>query len=377
MAFPWNRSDSSPEMLPADRRSRARNRRNRQDEATRENTRLAEERRHQRLVWAIGTGLILIIAGVIAAGYYEKFFRPPRVWAGNVRDVEFTMGDLVERIRVLQGLTGQVDLSVVPFEYLQNQLNAEILRQASPGLGISITDEDIDRALRAQFLPQAAVGDQVAAGQLDQEFRQNYSAFLTRTGLSESEYHVILEEQIAELQLRHILAESIPETADQVEVEWIRLDPTGNVEPMEVRERLDIQKFGQVAAEVGTPDQYVNDVGYVGWVPQGAFPGLDGMLFGDGETSEDLLSEGEISVPVSTVDGIYIVHKLTTEDGRDINDLMRGRLLFQAVHQWQMDQLTRGSKEGWLKMNFNSKWYSWVAEQVGISAPRHTQGVPR
>ena len=132
-----------------------------------------------------------------------------------------------------------------------------------------------------------------------------------------------------------------------------------------------------LSEQIPTMTAYANDVGYVGWVPQGAFPGLDGILFGDEETSADLLAEGEVSVPVSTVDGIYIVHKLATEEGRDITDVMRGRLLFQAVHQWQMEQLTRGSKEGWLKMNFNSKWYSWVAEQVGISAPRHTQGVSR
>ena len=83
-------------------------------------------------MWAIGSALVLIVIGVIAAGFYEKFYRPPRVQAGSVRNVEFTMGNLVERIRVVQGVEGQVDLSRDPFEYLQNLLNAEILRQASP-----------------------------------------------------------------------------------------------------------------------------------------------------------------------------------------------------------------------------------------------------
>ena len=374
MAFPWNRSDSKPQMLPDERRRRGLSRRNRQEEAGRENTRLAQERKHQRLVWAIGTALIMVIAAVVAAGYYNQFFHPPRVWAGNVRDVEFTMGDLVERIRVLQGLTGQVDLSVVPFEYLQNQLIAEILRQASPGLGISITDEDLDEALRAQFLPEAAAGDQVAAGQLEQEFRQNYSAYLTRTGLSNADYRIILEERLAEFQLRAILAASIEETGEQVELEWIFLEPAGNVLPLEVRERLDIEEFRVVAAEVSMPDGFADSSGYVGWVPRNAFPDLDDVIFGNDERGVDPLEVGEISRPVGTLDGIYIVHKLSPAEDREITVDMRLKLLSQVTRQWELDQLTRGSEEGWLRMNFNSKWYAWVADQVGISAPRTFQG---
>jgi parvulin-like peptidyl-prolyl isomerase len=374
MAFPWNRRDPSPGILPQERRRRSRNRRDRREEAVRESAKLSQEKKHQRLVWAIGSALILIIAGVVAAGFYQQFYHPPRVWAGNVRDVEFTMGDLVERIRVLQGLTGQVDLSIVPFEYLQNQLIAEILRQASPGMGINITAEDLDEALRDQFLPRAAAGDEVAPGQLDEEFRQSYSAYLTRTGLSDEEYRVILEEQIAQFQLRTILAASIAAAGEQVEVEWIRLEPTGTVIPAEVRSRLDIEEFGAVAAEVGTPDGFAGPSGYVGWVPRGAFPDLDEVMFGDEESEVEPLAVGDISPPFSTFEGIYIIHKLSPAEDREISDRMRSKLLSQVTRQWELDQLATGSQEGWLKMNFNSKWYAWVAEQVKISAPRTPQG---
>ena len=374
MAFPWNRRDSSPQMLPSERRRRSRSRRDRQEEAGRENTRLTQEKKHQRLVWAIFTVLIMVISGVVAAGVYDKYIHPPRVWAGSVRDVEFTMGDLVDRIQVLQGLTGQVDLSIVPFEYLQNQLIAEILRQASPGLGINITDEDLDKALRDQFLPEATAGEQVAPGQLEQEFEQNYSAYLTRTDLSDVDYRIILEEQLAEFQLRSILAASIGETGEQVEVEWIFLEPTGNVLPLEVRERLDIEEFGVVAAEVSVPDGFANGSGYVGWVPKNAFPDLDFVLFGDEENEVEALEVGEISRPVATLDGIYIVHKLSGAEDREITVAMRVKLLAQVTRQWELDQLTRGAEEGWLRMNFNSELYAWVAQQVNISAPRTFRG---
>ena len=99
-------------------------------------------RNRGRFLWSFGIGalLVAVIIGVVLVGYYREFYHPPRVWAGSVNSVEFSMGDLVQRIRVLQGVNryqgGRVDLSRVPFEYMQNLINAEILRQRAPELGI-------------------------------------------------------------------------------------------------------------------------------------------------------------------------------------------------------------------------------------------------
>ena len=136
MAFPWSRSDSADEALPGDRRRRARGRRVRQEEARRDSSRATFERRHQRVAFAIGGALLLVIVGILAFGVYQEFYKPPRVWAGRVNNVEFTMGDLVQRIRVEQGLAGRVDLSRRPFEVLQDLVNAEVLRQQAKILGV-------------------------------------------------------------------------------------------------------------------------------------------------------------------------------------------------------------------------------------------------
>ena len=153
MVFPWNRGGSAAtDVAPAEGRRRSRTRRSRRDEARAEPSRLNRERRHQRIAVGVAGALMLIIFGIVAFGFYEEFYKPPRVWAGSVGEVEFTMGDLVERIRVLQGLSGQVDLSTIPFEYLRDMLNAQVLRRASPGLGINITDEDVEEGLKKPVL---------------------------------------------------------------------------------------------------------------------------------------------------------------------------------------------------------------------------------
>ena len=380
MAFPWNRGDGQDQTAPADARRRARGRRARQEEARVESSRSTREQRHERLAWGIGAGLLVLVIGIVVFGFYQEFYRPPRVWAGSVRDQEFKMGDLVERIRVLQGLSGQVDLSTVPFEYLRNLLNAEVLRQAAPNLGFSLTDEDIDGVIRAQFYPAVPEGQQSDPGQLDEEFRNNYQIFLARTGLADTDFRVIVREQLALQQLGLMLGRSIPETTEQVEVEWIRSEIEGRIDVGAVRARLgsektgDGEEFAKVAGEVGVPGGFADQTGYVGWVPKGSFPDLDGALFGDEERDLPPLEVGEISGPIFTQDGIYIVHLLTGPTDREFSNQMRNKLNIELVTKWQTDQQLRGANEGWLRMNFNSKWYAWVADQVRLSAPRVAPG---
>ena len=380
MAFPWNRGDGQDQTAPADARRRARGRRARQEAARVESSRSTREKRHERLAWGIGAGLLVLVIGIVVFGFYQEFYRPPRVWAGSVRDQEFKMGDLVERIRVLQGLSGQVDLSTVPFEYLRDLLNAEVLRQAAPNLGFRLADEDIDGVIKAQFYPSVPEGQESDPGQLDQEFRNNYQIFLARTGLAAAEFRVIVQEQLALQQLGLMLGRTIPETTEQVEVEWIRSEIEGRIDVGAIRARLGSEKTGggeefvKVAGEVGIPAGFADRTGYVGWVPEGAFPELDGALFGDEERDIPPLEVGEISGPIFTQDGIYIVRLLTGPTDREFSNQMRNKLNIELVTKWQTNEQIRGANEGWLRMNFNSKWYAWVADQVRLSAPRVAPG---
>ena len=368
-----------------------------------------QERRRQRIAITLGAVLILIVATIIGWGYYQEFYRPPRELAGQIRDVRFTMGDLVDRIRVLQGRNryrgGRVDLSTVPFEYLQDMLQAEILRQAAPGLGFSVTEEDIDARLRRQFLPTPPEGQEVDAGQLDQEYENAFAQFRTATGLSEEEYRVLVEEELLRNYLFSFINASIPDEMEQVEVAWIRLELDGPVAPEEVRTRLARADFATVAAEVSAParQNFADREGYVGWIPQEAFPDLDNILFGNPDRDIEPLGVGEISEPQYTQDGVYIVRKIAGPEVRPLRGVetlfamdeaaldnltpeeqeelsreigVRGRLAQARVDQWFADQLALGSDDDWLTINFDSELYAWVADQVQLSAPRVEQPGP-
>ena len=382
MPFPWLGRLGAANAGRSGRRRNRRAQKRSQGEvsAPQEDIQVITQRRQRRIGGGIGSVLILTIIGVVLLGYYQEFYRPPRVWAGSVRNVEFTMGDLVARIRVLQGVNryqgGQVNLSRVPFEYLQNLVNAEILRQRSPVLGIQIQDDDIEQELRRQFLPTADPGEETDPGQLESEFRNSYGGYLTATGLSDADFRVIVEEQLAQRALALSLAQEIEPIQPHVEVQWIQIPMDGEILIDDVAQRLANEDFTRVAQELNSANQFADPNGYVGWVPKGAFPDLDDYLYGNEEDEIAALKPGLVSEPIFTADAHYLLKVLAAAEDRELNNTMGQKLLQENVLLWQREALVAGTTAGTVRMNFNSRLYDWVTNQVFITAPRIDRPTP-
>ncbi len=382
MPFPWLGRLGAANAGRSGRRRNRRAQKRSQGEvsAPQEDIQVITQRRQRRIGFGIGSVLILTIIGVVLLGYYQEFYRPPRVWAGSVRNVEFTMGDLVARIRVLQGVNryqgGQVNLTRVPFEYLQNLVNAEILRQQSPALGIQIQDDDIEQELRRQFLPTADPGEETDPGQLEREFRNSYGGYLTATGLSDADFRVIVEEQLVQRALALLLAQEIEPTQPHVEVQWIQIPVDGEILIGDVAQRLVNEDFTRVAQELNSASQFADPNGYVGWVPKGAFPDLDDYMYGNEEDEIAALKPGLVSEPIFTADAYYLLKVLAAAEDRELNNTMGQKLLQENVTLWQREALVAGTTAGTVRMNFNSRLYDWVADQVFITAPRIDRPTP-
>ncbi|MDA1128505.1 MAG: peptidylprolyl isomerase [Chloroflexi bacterium] len=382
MAFPWLRWFGSAETGRGGRRHsvRAQRRTGGESLTPQEDPKIATERRQRRNGIGIGAAFLMVIIGVVAFGYYQEFYKPPRIWAGSVRNVEFSMGDLVQRIRVLQGVNryqgGQVNLSTVPFEYLQDLVNAEVLRQQSPFLGIDITDEDIERELRRQFVPTPDAGQETDPGQIEREFQANYGSFLTATGLADGDFRVILEEQISVRALALLLSQEIEDPQQQVEIQWIQIPLDSEISPNDVTRRLENEDFTRIAQELNPPSQFAGSNGYVGWVPKGAFPDLDEVIFGNVDKGILPLIPGTVSDSIFTNDGSFLVKVLSGAEERQLTNTIGSKLLQESVDKWQRETLLAGTTEGVVRMNFNSRLYEWVADQVFITAPRIEQPTP-
>ena len=344
------------------------------------------ERRRQHIAYAIGAVLLLVIAGVVAAGIYREFILPPRIMAGQVREVRFTMGDLVERIRVLQGINryegGRVDFSRAPFEMLMRLVRAEILRQAAPGLQIDITDAQIDEELRARFRPEANPGEEPDESQLDAEFDNAYVNFLEQVNLTDGAYRRIVEEELQRGELFTYMLAAVPDEAPQVEVQAITMGVNSDASPEAVKERLNLgEDFASVALEISGSD------GYIGWMPEGVVPEFDRYLFGDteclaqqesgaadapAECAEPSLEPGETSDPIYVNETIVLLQAIGPPETREVEPQMQFQLAGALAEKWHEDQVAQGSNEGWVKINFNSDRYAWVTDQVRQTSPRVT-----
>ena len=338
------------------------------------------ERRRQLIAVIVGAALILTILAVVAVGVWQQYILPPRIMAGQVRDVRFTMGDLVERIRVLQGINryegGRVDFSRVPFQLLTDLLHAEILRQAAPGLDISVTEDDVEAEIRNRFRPEPAPGEEVDDAQLDAEYRSDYIGFLTQVNLDDDDYRRIVAERLQQRELFTRMLATLPAEAPQVELQAIGIGVNSDAVPEAVRERLQLgEDFAAVAREINGSD------GSIGWVPEGAFPEFDPYLFGavneeTGERSDPLLAPEEISDPIYADETIFLIRIAGGPETRAVEPPMQFQLAGALVQQWKDDQLAQGSEEGWVKINFDSNRYAWVTDQVRITAPRVTPPPP-
>ena len=388
-ALPWKRgtsaaadagaAGSSPDVVPGRRRRNGRAGRRGASEGETAATRARRsrrERRRQLIAVIVGAVLILTIVAVVAVGVWQQYILPPRVMAGQVRDVRFTMGDLVERIRVLQGINryegGRVDFSRVPFQLLTDLLHAEILRQAAPGLDISVTEDDVEAEIRNRFRPEPAPGQEVDDAQLDAEYRSDYIAFLTQVNLDDGDYRRIVVERLQQRELFTRMLATLPTEAPQVELQAIGIGVNSDAAPEAVRERLQLgEDFAAVAREINGSD------GNIGWVPEGAFPEFDPYLFGavdedTGERSAPLLAPGEVSDPIYADETIFLIQIAGGPETRAVEPPMQFQLAGALVQEWKDDQLAQGSEEGWVKINFDSNRYAWVTDQVRITAPRVT-----
>ena len=348
----------------------------------------AVRRKRLLIIIAVGAVLLLAVAGIAIYGFYDQFVEPNRVLAARVGDTHYTQGDLVKRLRMEQSASAAIgqpfDFATTPLRTLLGMAEAEIIRRAAPGFNIYVSESDIQEGLLERFGPSVREGQEVREGQLRQEFEENYRRFLTNSHLSDGDYRRIVEESMYRERMREKLGEQIPSIAEQVEVQWIKLTAPGaggelpapgtnaplTTSPESVRLRLESEDFTKVAEEVTVFSSYTDndgDAGYVGWMPQGAFPLLDPFLYGNDEVEP--LAINEISEPIFTTEGIFILKVLSEPEYQEISEIMTEKLKTESLENWLQEQKTIGGEEGWYEVNWNSDIYAWVNEQVRKTAP--------
>jgi parvulin-like peptidyl-prolyl isomerase len=307
------------------------------------------------LLMAFVVVVVLLIVAIPAYGYYDAFVEPPGRTILTVNGVEHTLGEVAKVTQatvatmVSQGQTPE--MSTLPFEVFINLVDEELIRQAAPQLDIFVTQDDVDAGLRETYYPQPPAGEQTDPDALELEFEENYRRYLTLTGFTDQENRERLRISILRQRIQDMLKEQVPFVEEQVYAHWFRLKNDDQIEEVSQR-TADGEAFDTMARIYGAADRFADDDGVVGWVPRGANPGLDAVLFS--------IERNTISEPLTTQRGVYVIMITDGPEIREISEEMRTALQVEAMSLW----LTQQRAENDITGSFPSPAYQWVIDQV-------------
>ena len=345
----------------------------------RESTRIQRDLRRRRFAFALVGVFMLVIVGILLAGYVVIFVRPPQQLVVRVNDVKYSRGDMVKLLRARQKsleVTGQrLDLSTDIFEALQLLVENEIIAQSAPRLGITTTDAEIDFSIRVQLDPEGAAAG-TSDAQRDRDFRERYGSFLNLSRISEEEHRQIVRRALLRERLRQFIGDSVPSVAAQAHVYRFTVAPGDEIDIMFTKYRdvtqgstdpaLLSRAFDLVNREFSRESrERIRKGGELGWMPEGIIPDYDDVIFGSSYSSP--LEIGILSDPIRDMNNaqqLFVFMVSERNAARELSLANKDTLKTRALQDWLNDQ--RADYEVYAVMN--SDIYNWVIQQLGISS---------
>jgi len=333
----------------------------------RQRTRQQREWRRQRLAIVVAVAILLVVVAIPVYGYYTTFVAPPRRVIASINGVEHTLGEMVELTRATVAFQarggGQPNLSSLPFEVLNNIVEAELIRQVapSPSVGLTVTQDEIDQRIRGNFYPTVPEGQQPTTQDLEREYKESYREYLSITGYSDKQYREIVRLDILRAKARERMSDQVPTVEEQVYVEWILLDRdsrTAQEDQETIRQRFNEgAEFATLARQFSVENRYADSNGVVGWVPRGAFPDLDDQLF--------LIGHNTLSEAIFTNNGYYFLRVTDGPETREVSEKMQEALKSSIFQQWLLDLRVAND----IQVNFSSYEYEWLVRKIREFAP--------
>ena len=341
------------------------------------------DRRARHVAVGLISFLVVLVLGLLVAGYVVVFVRPPSELVIRVNDVSYSRGDMVKLLRVRQQgvefLGGKFNSGTDVFQALHLMVETEIIAQAAPGLGISVSEDEVDLEIKT-LLSSSPVGK--TEDQLEKEFRERYGSYLNTIQISESEHRDLVRRALLRTRLRQYVGESVPSVAEQVHVYQLVIASQDELDI--IRTRYEDAKgvssdpitlaraFKEIVREFSRDDpEIIRRGGDLGWMPKGVLKDYDYLYFDR--------PVGELS-----------------EQTSDMND-PQGRLLLFMVSERQdarqvdprdLEVLKTGALQDWLNDErknhdvyavFNSEIYDWIIRQLRLtttSTPEPQQSSP-
>lgn len=314
-------------------------------------SRWQQQKRRHRLFLIAGIGVIAVVAGVIGSGWYKSEYLPMRETVVRVNDTEFTMGYYVDMLE-LQGrqyneLYGP-EQALMYLQTLADQVEqfiqqSELMRQAASGLGIVVSDGEVEEKLREQDPPlsrdygELVRHDMLIERLLDEHFEKQLPVFAEQRHIKA----MLLESESQAVSARARLVEGEDFNTLASELSLDDLSPEGDgdfgwhLKGM-LSERFVLSELEDYAfsAEVGSLSQPLYDevraksIGY--WLAevlekdedeQGELFHVQVMLLGSEEEAQGIKARLESGEDFAALAEEHSQHTPSQEDGGDLGSL--------------------------------------------------------
>ncbi len=257
---------------------------------------------------AAAAAIAIAVAALALVGEYLEERGRPNSAALEVEDTTYTLRDVARRLNLyLEEIGGRGAKDGSPEKALtaiaNRLIEEEILRRFASELGIDVTPEEVDQALRSRLgVPEGgSEGEQAPFPQLLQRE-------LERTGLSEAKYRALVEGDLRRQRASSHFYDQAPIQAESVR--FRRIVVRGPAEPVLARLQAG-QEFAEVARELSLDLATRANGGEVGWVPRGALdPAMEEALFS--------LQPGQIGTYNEPSSGLTYIFRVEEMDPRRV-----------------------------------------------------------
>ncbi len=360
-------------------------------------SRWQKEKRQERMALAFVVAVVLLIVGVLGAGFLQENVVKPNWAFAKVNGVSLTTGQWVKTMvletRNIQAeinywktqasslstspetqayLASLVDQQVQQLTQSQQQLiwnvpdelmATELIRQECERRGIKVTSADGDAKL-AQMLgpsPQPVVTDTTVPTPTPypaDAWKQGYQEVLKGLGLSDAEYRELaLDPTIRRDRLQMILSQTTSTSGPQIRLSHIVTDSQEGADAIMARLQAG-EDFAAVATALSADTATTEIGGDLGWYPRGVLI----LEFNQSvENAAWTLGSGEVvSKPVSA-NGVFEILKVTEKaDDRPYAEDKLSILQEGALEKW----LAAGLQGPGIERFLDSEKLFWVQDQV-------------
>ena len=307
-----------------------------------------KQKQRNRIVFVFGVVVIIAVLALLGYGYYDRVYQRDRAEANKlhktivqVNNSKFSLEYIIDVMRFLQEQANSASSSTqtIPKTYTLDEIVQvieynELLQQADPGLGISITEDELQAKIKSIVVPPGAPEDLT-----DAQILKYYNAYLKAYHITDREFRGLVTADMLRPKLQEYIKDQVPKTAEQVHIQGMLVNETMETA---VADRLVFtgDSFNDVAKQVSLVSGAQSNGAELGWMVKGIL----GAKFDDTVFN---LEPGVLSQPIDDETGQYpnaawLVSVLAKEPDRALDDNLMQSLTAVNYAKWFEQQLQQG-----------------------------------